>query len=168
MLIEKDYYCSVLLCDMAPLFEAGLVFKGGTCLSKVHAEFFRLSEDLDFAISVRSDAPAANRRQAAGPVKDHFTTLPKRRKCFREVEPLSGHNSSRQYNGRYSYRSVVTGEEEFVKVEISLRELILLPSEQRQARTLLLDPHSSGPAFPLSTCASCHSARRTPRRCARR
>ena len=146
-LIEKDYYCSVLLHDMAPLFEAGLVFKGGTCLSKVHAEFFRLSEDLDFAISMRADASAADRRKAVGPAKDHFTTLPGRCKCFREVEPLRGHNSSRQYGGRYSYRSAIL-EEQFIKVEISLRERILLPSEERQARALLLDPHSSEAAFP--------------------
>ena len=25
-----------------------LVFKGGTCLTKVHAELYRLSEDLDY------------------------------------------------------------------------------------------------------------------------
>ena len=40
-LIEKDYYCSLLLHDLLVLFQQGLVFKGGTCLSKVHAEFFR-------------------------------------------------------------------------------------------------------------------------------
>ena len=30
--------------------EASLVFKGGTCLSKVHVDFHRLSEDLDLII----------------------------------------------------------------------------------------------------------------------
>ena len=64
-LIEKDYYCSLLLQDLWALFEQGLVFKGGTCLSKVHAEFFRLSEDLDFSISVRPDATKSQRREAA-------------------------------------------------------------------------------------------------------
>ena len=38
-LIEKDYYCSLLLADFEPLFAGGLVFKGGTSLSKVHADF---------------------------------------------------------------------------------------------------------------------------------
>jgi predicted nucleotidyltransferase component of viral defense system len=55
-LIEKDYFCSLLLKDLGVLFGQGLVFKGGTCLSKVHADFFRLSEDLDFGISVKPDA----------------------------------------------------------------------------------------------------------------
>src|SRR6266545_7493535 len=68
-LIEKDYYCSVLLHDLASLFQQGLVFKGGTCLSKVHAEFFRLSEDLDFGVSIRPDASHGDRRRAAAPIK---------------------------------------------------------------------------------------------------
>src|SRR5580692_10450349 len=66
-LIEKDYYCSLLLKDLEVLFGQGLVFKGGTCLSKVHAEFFRLSEDLDFGMSVKPDASRGNRRQVAAP-----------------------------------------------------------------------------------------------------
>src|SRR5262249_58085990 len=72
-LIEKDYYCSVLLQDLDALFGQGLVFKGGTCLSKVHADFFRLSEDLDFCISVKRDAGRGERRRVAQPVKFHLT-----------------------------------------------------------------------------------------------
>src|SRR5207249_282641 len=52
------------------------------------------------------------------------------------------------YNGRFAYRSVVTGEDEFIKLEISLREQILLPPEALPARTILLDPDSNQPAFP--------------------
>ena len=46
-LVEKDYYCTVLLEYLAGKV-TGLVFKGGTCLAKVHTHFFRLSEDLGF------------------------------------------------------------------------------------------------------------------------
>jgi hypothetical protein len=35
-LVEKDYYCSLLLEDMAAVTRPPWVFKGGTCLSKVH------------------------------------------------------------------------------------------------------------------------------------
>ncbi len=81
-LIEKDYYCSLLLRDLSGLFEQGLVFKGGTCLSKVHAEFFRLSEDLDFCISVRPDATRSERRTAASPIRDHLSGVPGRLTVF--------------------------------------------------------------------------------------
>ena len=47
-LIEKDYFCSVILEALAAA-DVPLVFKGGTCLAKVHSGFFRLSEDLDFS-----------------------------------------------------------------------------------------------------------------------
>jgi len=46
-LIEKDYFCTVLLQYLAT--SGVLVFKGGTCMAKVHAEFYRLSEDLERA-----------------------------------------------------------------------------------------------------------------------
>jgi len=72
-LIEKNYYCSLLLHDLSGPFEQGLVFKGGTCLSKVHAEFFRLSEDLDFSIPIPPDATRSQRRGAASPIRDHFS-----------------------------------------------------------------------------------------------
>lgn len=55
-LIEKDYFCTVLLEYLGRV--RGLVFKGGTCLAKVHAAFYRLSEDLDFVIPMPCDATA--------------------------------------------------------------------------------------------------------------
>jgi predicted nucleotidyltransferase component of viral defense system len=147
-LIEKDYYCSVLLHDLSGPFDQGLVFKGGTCLSKVHAEFFRLSEDLDFCVSMAADASALLRREAVSPLSAHLATIPGRIGCFQMVERLQGHNRSRQYNGRFAYESVVTGENDFIRFEISLRETILLPTENLPARTLLLDPDSNQPVFP--------------------
>jgi predicted nucleotidyltransferase component of viral defense system len=147
-LIEKDYYCSVMLRDLSGPFDVGLVFKGGTCLSKVHAEFFRLSEDLDFCVSLPANATPRERRAAAAPVKTRLTSVLDRLPCFRVAEALQGHNGSRQYNGRFAYRSVVTGEDEFIKLEVSLREPVLFPAEVLPARTMLLDPDSGGPAFP--------------------
>src|SRR3989304_4616101 len=67
-LIEKDYFCSVLL---SYLYANGspLIFRGGTCLSKIYGEFYRLSEDLDFTISVPFHAPRSIRRKKIEPVK---------------------------------------------------------------------------------------------------
>ena len=64
LLIEKDYYCSLVLQDLEDHFHLGLVFKGGTCLSKVHLDFYRLSEDLDFVISIPATAPPSKRSAA--------------------------------------------------------------------------------------------------------
>lgn len=50
-LIEKDYFASVLL-EYLGERHGELTFKGGTSFSKVHARFFRLSEDLSADLKV--------------------------------------------------------------------------------------------------------------------
>jgi predicted nucleotidyltransferase component of viral defense system len=47
-LIEKDYFCTLLLDHLSRAGGAELVFKGGTSLTKIHSELYRLSEDLDY------------------------------------------------------------------------------------------------------------------------
>jgi predicted nucleotidyltransferase component of viral defense system len=148
-LIEKDYYCSLLLQDLSGLFEQGLVFKGGTCLSKVHAAFFRLSEDLDFCVSLQADAARSERRRAFSPIREHLLGSSRRLPFFELADTFEGHNGSRQYVGRFTYGSAVTGELDFIKVEVSLREEILLPPEVLPARTLLRDAHTASPVLSL-------------------
>jgi predicted nucleotidyltransferase component of viral defense system len=150
-LIEKDYYCSIILDDLAPAFQQGLVFKGGTCLSKVYTDFYRLSEDLDFVIPTAINTPRSDRRAKITMLRDWLAALPARLPCFHEAEPLQGFNLSKQYMGRYAYRSLVTGQYEFVKVEIGLREPLLDAIEQRSAHTMLINPLRNKPAIaPIS------------------
>ncbi len=139
-LIEKDYYCSLVLADFAPLFATGLVFKGGTCLSKVHADFFRLSEDLDFAISIPADANPGERRKMVAPLKHHLEEITRRQPAIDISGNLKGNNRSRQYRASLHYESVVTGERETVKVEVAVREPIIDPPVFCDGRTLLKDP----------------------------
>jgi predicted nucleotidyltransferase component of viral defense system len=146
-LIEKDYYCSLVLRGMAEAFQQGLIFKGGTCLSKVHSDFYRLSEDLDFVFSMETNASISVRRTRIAQLKDLFTDLPKQLPCFRVDAPLSGFNSSKQYIGRLSYNSVVTGRVEFLKIEVGLREPVLDSVEHRSAQTMLTDPLRVGPVL---------------------
>lgn len=146
-LVEKDYYCSLLLSDFAPAFQHGMVFKGGTCLSKVYADFYRFSEDLDFVIPIKTQASRSERRMLIAPCRDHLMRLAERLPCFYIVAPLQGSNLSKQYIGRYAYRSLVTGQDEFIKVEISLREPLCDPIELRLARTMLIDPFRNAPAI---------------------
>jgi predicted nucleotidyltransferase component of viral defense system len=51
--VEKDYVLGWLLAGIAAHDEIGpsWVFKGGTCLKKVHFETYRFSEDLDFTLT---------------------------------------------------------------------------------------------------------------------
>jgi predicted nucleotidyltransferase component of viral defense system len=87
-LVEKDYYCSLLLHDFALAFQQGMVFKGGTCLSKVYVDFYRFSEDLDFVIPVEIKASRSDRRTLITHFRGHLTRLSERLPCFHVAEPL--------------------------------------------------------------------------------
>ena len=126
-LIEKDYYCSLLLEDLLAAASPQWAFRGGTSLSKVHSDFYRMSEDLDFAFCIAADATRSRRSAMAAPMKEHLAKLPRRLACFTLVNMLRGYNNSTQYIGQLSYRSSVTGQDERIKLEFSIREPILEP-----------------------------------------
>ncbi|HNS31640.1 MAG TPA: nucleotidyl transferase AbiEii/AbiGii toxin family protein [bacterium] len=139
-LIEKDYFSTLLLQYLS--IEDTLVFKGGTCLAKVHAGFYRLSEDLDFAISMSLNASRAERSKQAAGLKQHIAALPQQVPIFSIVQRLTGANNSMQYIGVIGYTSLLSRQRETINVELGLREPILMPVSRNPAQTLLLDPVS--------------------------
>ncbi len=145
-LIEKDYFCTLLLRYLATT--GVLVFKGGTCMAKVHAEFYRLSEDLDFAIPMPCDAMRAERSRQAKKLKRIVAELATELDGFTVVEPLTGANVSTQYVSVIGYDSLLSGQAEGIKIEIGLREPLLTPAFDGAARTALLDPVSGRPMVP--------------------
>ncbi len=148
-LIEKDYFCTVLL---QYLSTAGvLVFKGGTCLAKVHGGFYRLSEDLDFVIPMPCGAARIDRSAQAAGIKKIVGEIAKRIGVFHVIEPLAGANRSTQYVAVVGYHSLVNRQEERIKIEIGLREPLLSPVSDGPARTTLLDPVSGQPMIPQIT-----------------
>ena len=158
-LIEKDFFCTLLLNYLAAADDA-LVFKGGTCLAKVYSEFYRLSEDLDFVIPTPADASRADRRVLSAHLKKAAGMIEADLKILRIVEPLTGANNSTQYVALIGFASLLTGQEETVKIEVGLREPLLTPVYRGMAKTLLLDPVSGRPmvtAFPVS-CLSMKEA----------
>ncbi len=143
-LIEKDYFCTVLLEHLSAESDA-LVFKGGTCLAKVHAEFYRLSEDLDFVIPMPADAARSERSKRAAGTKEAVAEIPCRLRSSRVIRPLTGANSSTQYVAIAAYTSLLSRRDETIKIEIGLREPLLTPVISGLARTILLDPVSGRP-----------------------
>lgn len=140
-LIEKDYFCSVVL-EIVRGVE-GLVFKGGTCLAKVHTDFYRLSEDLDFVIPMPVDSKKKQRSSAIDPAKRAFKRLTSELTMFRAKEAFTGANNSTQYIGVLEYDSFLTNSTESIKLEISLREPLLESTVSLDARTILLNPSSN-------------------------
>lgn len=142
-LIEKDYFCSLVLhylyFDVAHE-KTPLVFKGGTCLSKVYVNFYRLSEDLDFVISLDSAVKREKRRKEIAPLKDLFTRLPSHIPSLTMKENLKGHNESKQYIGYVEYVSSLISRNEQIKIEIGLREPLIKSPAIKPAKSILLNP----------------------------
>lgn len=138
-LIEKDYFCSVALEYLAAEC-GGLTFKGGTCLSKIHGGFYRLSEDLDFSIPTAVDSTRRDRSRSVEPLRQALARIEGRLPGFRLAEALRGFNNSTQYNAALSYESLIDGHVEPVSIEVGVREPNMTEAAQGAARTVLLNP----------------------------
>jgi len=159
-LIEKDYFCSVILERLQN--ETSIpFFKGGTALSKIHAQFYRMSEDLDFSIPVEVNSSRSERSQLVAPFKKWVGSLGKFIPIIEVVETLTGYNNSTQYIAELRYTSALSGQPESIKLEIGLREPILdSVAHSFATATLLLDPLRRRPAVePIQVKAlSCREA----------
>jgi predicted nucleotidyltransferase component of viral defense system len=154
-LVEKDYFCSVLLSFLYS-DESSLVFKGGTCLSKVYGGFYRLSEDIDFMISTPTDSSRSFRRKAIEPLKKMVGSISDVLSVFTILENLTGRNNSTQYIAQVQYRSSIREVPATIKIEIGLREELLTLPQKGRVKTLLNDPFSRKPAVQEFT-VSCMS-----------
>lgn len=138
-LIEKDYFCSVLLEYLAASNEE-MIFKGGTCLAKVHAGFYRLSEDLDFSISTPIESTRSARSRSVAPIKIVVNEIARRLPGFQVEEQLTGSNNSTQYNATIGYTSLIGVQPETIRIEIGLREPSMMEAYRGAAQTALLNP----------------------------
>jgi len=74
-LIEKDYWCSVVLWRLFTDKKCPLVFKGGTLLSKAYVTFNRLSEDLDFTLPTGRAVTRGERSRRGREIAEQVATI---------------------------------------------------------------------------------------------
>jgi predicted nucleotidyltransferase component of viral defense system len=146
VLVEKDYFCSILLSYFQKA-ATPIIFKGGTSISKIYSDFYRMSEDLDYAISTRLDAKRSERSSTIAPFKNVIATLPSKIPIFNLEQKLTGYNVSTQYIAYLIYNSIL-GNPGRIKVEVALREEILTEPLIKRARTLIIDPFAGKPLVP--------------------
>jgi predicted nucleotidyltransferase component of viral defense system len=144
-LIEKDYWCSLVL-DAIFSVSSPLVFKGGTLLSKAYANFDRLSEDLDFTISTAPKTTRAEKSRRAHEMEALLNDIC-RTLDVKWSESWQGHNSSTQHTGKLAYSSILGGAGTIL-VEVGQREILERPAAAVELKTLLLNPMFSEPILP--------------------
>jgi len=146
-LLEKDYYITLLLSGINNISEE-LIFKGGTCLSKIYYSYYRLSEDLDFSMQLPAgEITRATRRNTIKPVKDKIQSFAKGYGMSIEGVNKAGHNESTQYIYAVNYESVVLGKKQSIKLEIGLRFNSLLLTSKQKVNHKFLHPFTKEPLF---------------------
>jgi len=142
-LIEKDYWCSVVLWRLFVAGDSPLVFKGGTLLSKAYVAFNRLSEDLDFTLPTDSTTGRGERRSRARAVESRVATAVEDLPL--EAGDWRSFNETTQHQVDLRYPSVFGGSGT-IRVEVGQRELPMRPVRNVSLGTLLLDPLFNEPA----------------------
>ncbi len=143
ILIEKDYYCSLLLKEIFQTKDHLLVFKGGTLLNKCYAGFYRLSEDLDFSISNKLKTSRKQRLSLAKKSKEYVIGAVKKL-SLDFSKAFEGHNESRLYSTEITYNSLITGAKNTIKIELGIHEKVW-ERESLMAKTLLENPLTQQP-----------------------
>jgi len=151
--IEKDYYLTVVLNNINSLLSDKIVFKGGTLLNKVHLNYHRLSEDLDFTyyqeITTRSQ-----RSQAIKPIREKILGFGKALGLTTDNPKGEGFNNSTQYVFNLKYPSIVTAKNENIKIEVSLRQHPLDKPIYNEIKHFYQDPFTGEDFIPMGKVLS--------------
>jgi predicted nucleotidyltransferase component of viral defense system len=146
-MLEKDYYMTLILSRVAELSE-DLVFKGGTCLSKIYFDYFRLSEDVDFSMKLPSGSVTRGaRRKYIQPIKDKIEKFAQSLGMKIEGAESPGRNESKQYIYYFVYRSALRPMDGKIKFEVGLRYSPICRLEKHQVRHYFLHPFTGAVLF---------------------
>jgi hypothetical protein len=75
-------------------------------------------------------------------MKETVARLSEKSGVFRLIQPLAGANNSTQYIAVVAYPTLLGDREDIIKIEVGLREPLLLHPSNGLARTIILDPIS--------------------------
>ena len=146
-IIEKDYYLTLILSQINNLSES-LFFKGGTCLNKIYYSYYRLSEDLDFSMSLPGNTVTRGIRQKCiQPVKNSIESFAKQFGMHIENIDSAGRNTSKQYIYSFIYDSAIVPTEQTIKIEIGLRFNPIDKTETHYVKHKFLHAFTGEPLF---------------------
>ncbi len=122
--MEKDYALTWALKAISenPLLSKSLIFKGGTCLSKIYAENYRLSEDLDFSTY-------KNTKVTPEEIKNELTNAFNKTKEIGspELTIKSMHTNQGYIQFKVQYKAILE-QAGTIKLDISLTEKVIYGS----------------------------------------
>lgn len=154
-IVEKDYYLTIILTGIEPHLSGKLVFKGGTLLNKIYLNYQRLSEDLDFIFLSKKELTSRSQRsREIAPVRESMPGFLKYLGLKSEKPEGQGFNNSTQYNFAVLYPSFITGKDEKVEIEISLRHIPVDEPVHNGVRHFFKDPFTDEYLIPQNKILS--------------
>ncbi|MDE1811029.1 MAG: nucleotidyl transferase AbiEii/AbiGii toxin family protein [Candidatus Micrarchaeota archaeon] len=149
-LIEKDILLQLLLHDLSSdrQFSRDFLFKGGTCLIKAYAGYFRFSEDLDFTYRNQEEFSGMSGSKIRSYLSAKISDMAKmlegiasgRGMDFRaDQEHMERGGSNKSVTFKIFYDSVVLRRRAFIKIQVSFVERICLKPKRKR-----LDPLAAG------------------------
>jgi hypothetical protein len=155
--VEKDWYVVQLIRALmaTDLFDAQLVFTGGTALSKAHRLLQRFSEDIDFRLILPTEPPLSGSRQRKllSAIRDGL------RECITTMFPTvavqwKARDENRFFSFEVEYPSVVTPSRALrphVLIEVTVSTLSL-PPLMLPVASFIAELTKTGPEIPAVTC----------------
>lgn len=154
-LVEKDYYLTNILNHLNERLSERIVFKGGTLLNKIYLSYRRLSEDLDFTHDGKEGLETRTQRsRAIEPIRESMGSFLDSLGLRSDRSRGEGFNNSTQYVFVAKYLSFVTGKDETVKIEVSLRQPPLTETVHSPVRHFFQDPFTGEDLLPRNRIRS--------------
>lgn len=152
--VEKDMHIQYLLRGIAshPQLRTELVFKGGTCLVKTYAPFYRFSEDIDFGWSDDTLWRNKSNRKVEADCRAIIKFIISEMATIGKADGLSFDpsisskqdvfigNTGTKVTIYFHYVSVVTEAPGTIKMEVNFVDLILRPLVERSLDPVITDP----------------------------
>lgn len=153
--VEKDYYLTIVLNNIESFLSNRLVFKGGTLLNKIHLNYHRLSEDLDFVYYGTNELKTRSQRsKAIAPIRNKMEDFLKLLHLKGDNPEGEGFNNSTQYVFFIKYPSFVTGKDDTIKIEVGLRQFPIEPPVNNIIKHFYQDPFTGKDLIPTNKILS--------------
>lgn len=154
-IVEKDYYLTLVLNNIESHLSDKLVLKGGTLLNKIHLGYNRLSEDLDFTYLNKEQLTSRSKRsRAIIPIRENMPEFLKFLGLKSEKPEGQGFNNSTQYVFPISYPSFISGKDENIKIEVSLRQVPIDNPVYNSIKHFYQDPFTGKDLIPANKILS--------------
>ncbi len=141
--LEKDFLLTLILIKFGEHY-SDLIFKWWTCLNKIYFPYFRLSEDLDFVIN--TELWRSGRKRLLKHYEENFIndllqlniTIKQERTKFDEYKLAMF---------VFEYASTLDNSLQTIKIDISLKKNLILPSVQKSIKAIYKDSVLEEPFF---------------------